>query len=237
VLQCLKTLRLPQVRAKDETIKILTDKPWKNINVHHMPIPITFYFIGSEEHVLLDPNAKEEKVCTSRNTVFMNVFGDICGIHTLGVLDLSFETYNRCLAVAETKAKEVTKVIRDQLSNIEEFKMKNIISDLDQMKIDDDADADTHAQGKASKDQFIKTIKETIDKDFDNEQLDDNLIVSTMKRQKIPKLGEDSAKRGAVKTRGKRNFKASYKSNQDKKNDDDDEEEEVVHKLENPYAK
>lgn len=76
-LQCLKTLKLPQVRGKEESVKILTDKPWKGINVHHMPIPITFYFIKDEEHVLLDPNIKEEKVCTSRNTIFMNVFGDI----------------------------------------------------------------------------------------------------------------------------------------------------------------
>lgn len=61
-LQCLKTLKLPQVRGKEDSVKILEDKPWKTINVHHMPIPVTFYFIGSEENVILDPNAKEEKV-------------------------------------------------------------------------------------------------------------------------------------------------------------------------------
>ena len=68
-LQCLKTLKLPQVRGKDDSVKILEDKPWKNINVHHMPIPITFYFIQSEENVLLDPNIKEEKVCTSLSLI------------------------------------------------------------------------------------------------------------------------------------------------------------------------
>lgn len=57
-LQCLKTLKLPQVRGKDDSVKILEDKPWKNINVHHMPIPVTFYFIQNEENVLLDPDIK-----------------------------------------------------------------------------------------------------------------------------------------------------------------------------------
>lgn len=57
-LQCLKTLKLPQVRGKDDSVKILDDKPWKNINVHHMPIPVTFYFIQNEENVLLDPDIK-----------------------------------------------------------------------------------------------------------------------------------------------------------------------------------
>jgi len=43
-------------------VKILEDKPWKNINVHHMPIPVTFYFMDNEENILIDPEIKEEKV-------------------------------------------------------------------------------------------------------------------------------------------------------------------------------
>jgi len=112
-LMCLKSLKVPQVRGKEDTVKILEDKPWKHINVHHMPIPITFHFIQNEENVIIDPNAKEEKVCTSRNTIFMNVFGDICGIHTFGVLNLSFETFQKCMSVAESKAKEITGILRE----------------------------------------------------------------------------------------------------------------------------
>ena len=235
VLQWLKTIKLPQVRAKDESVVILTDKPWKNINVHHMPIPVTFYFIKDEDHVLIDPDAKEEKVWTCRNTIFMNVFGDIWGIHTLGALDLSFERLNACLTIAEEKAKELTKIMRDKLKNIEDFKLKSIVSDLENMNIEESVDENLEQKNKSSKDKFIKNIKDSIDADFDNEQLDDNLIVTTMKRQKIPKLGEESSKRGSTQIKNKKNVKFGYKKPKDEEMEDD--EEEVVQKLNNPFAK
>ena len=237
VLQWLKTLKLPQVRAKDESVVILTDKPWKNINVHHMPIPITFYFIQNEDNVLLDPNVKEEKVWTCRNTIFMNVFSDICGIHTVGALDLSFETYTKCLTIAEVKAKELTKIMRDKLKHIEDWKIKNITSNLENMNIEESVDENFDQQNKTSKDKFVKKIKDSIDADLDNEQLDDNLIVSTMKRQKIPKIGEGSAKRGSTQVKNKKYTKPDYNKNQDQDMEEDEEEEEVVQKLNNPFAK
>ena len=43
-LLCISTTKLPQVRVKsDNKVQILTeDKPWKPINVHHFPLPVTF---------------------------------------------------------------------------------------------------------------------------------------------------------------------------------------------------
>ena len=121
VLMWLKTLKLPQVRYKDNKVTVLDDKEWKNINVHHMPIPITFWFMDSNpDFPLLDPNWKEEKVCESRNTVFTNVFGDICGITTVGSISISPETYINWMITAEEKAKEITKILRQSLKDREE---------------------------------------------------------------------------------------------------------------------
>jgi len=222
-LQCLKTLKLPQVRGKEDSVKILEDKPWKNINVHHMPIPITFYFIDNENNVILDPDLKEEKVTTSRNTVFINVFGDICGIHTQGVLSLSFPTYQECLSIAEKKAKAITLIMREKLKHSEDYMIDNLALDLGELAIDD-GEGDAEDATKQKK-EFVKTIKKSIKKDFDNEQLDDQLVVDALKRKKVPKLSEDSSKRGTYQVKGKRQFKAKEKNIED---EEDDEEEETV---------
>jgi exosome complex RNA-binding protein Rrp42 (RNase PH superfamily) len=104
-LMCLSSTSLPQVRVTgDSSIKIL-EKPWLPINVHHVPFPITFNFFTTEDQVLIDTNQKEEKVCTSRTTIFANVFGDICGIHTMGLLDISYETLEACLDIAVETSK------------------------------------------------------------------------------------------------------------------------------------
>lgn len=64
-LLSLSTTKIPQVRVVGDTqINILHDKPWKPINVHHIPFPITFHQF--EGQFILDPNLKEEWVCEAR---------------------------------------------------------------------------------------------------------------------------------------------------------------------------
>jgi len=43
---------------------------------------------------------KEERTSDSRQTIFANVFGDICGIHTKGLLNLSFSEMEGFLQTA-----------------------------------------------------------------------------------------------------------------------------------------
>ena len=54
------------------------------INVHHMPICTTFYFIPGSENPIVDATAKEERLATARLSICMNVFEDVCGMQTLG---------------------------------------------------------------------------------------------------------------------------------------------------------
>ena len=189
-----------------------------------MPIPVTFHFIEDEDNVIIDPDIKEEKICTSRNTIFMNVFGDICGIHTHGMLSLSFEKYQDCLSIAEAKAKEITVIMRETLLNSENFKIENLAEELENMEIDEGESKIKDATKERSN--FIKIIKKNIKKDTDNEQVSDKLVVDTLKRKKIPKIGEGSGQRSSKQYRGKRDTKA--KDKQKEEEDGSDEEEETV---------
>jgi hypothetical protein len=39
----------------------------------------------------LDVSSQEEKLCASRLSIVLNVFGDICGMNTLGALEIGEE--------------------------------------------------------------------------------------------------------------------------------------------------
>lgn len=82
--------------------------------------------MGEDQEIpILDPNAKEEKVWTSRTTVFTNVFGDVWGIETVGALAITPEVYLNCLTTAEEKAKNITKILRDSIKNKESQQLLN----------------------------------------------------------------------------------------------------------------
>lgn len=76
----LKNTRLPDVSIRGETIKINMSKPTQYLNVHHIPVCSTFYFIDSETHAIVDANAKEERLATARLSICMNIFEDVCGM-------------------------------------------------------------------------------------------------------------------------------------------------------------
>lgn len=70
------------------------------MNVHHLPICTTFYFLkdptkakAMDESVdalrpLIDVNSTEEKLCQSRLSIVLNAYGDLCGMTTLGALEI-----------------------------------------------------------------------------------------------------------------------------------------------------
>ena len=80
----LKNTRLPEVSMKGDQIMVSKTKS-NYINVHHLPISTTFYFIpGVESGPIVDATAKEERLATARLSVCMNIFEDVCGMQTLG---------------------------------------------------------------------------------------------------------------------------------------------------------
>lgn len=88
----------------------------KYLNVHHVPVCTTFYFIEGIEHGIVDATAKEEKLATSRLAISMNIFEDLCGMTTLGNLEIDPQTCLKCLKVALVKTKEITKLVRESFA-------------------------------------------------------------------------------------------------------------------------
>ena len=74
----LKNTRLPEVTMKGDEILVSNNKQ-HFINVHHLPVCTTFFFIPGYE-AIVDANSKEERLATARLSICMNVFGDVCGM-------------------------------------------------------------------------------------------------------------------------------------------------------------
>ena len=95
----LKNTRLPEASISKNTLMINDDK-LKYLNVHHLPICTRFYFmrepvgvVNTDEDDLackpmLDVNTQEEKLCQARLSIVLNAYGDLCGMTTLGALDI-----------------------------------------------------------------------------------------------------------------------------------------------------
>jgi exosome complex component RRP45 len=81
----IKNTRLPEVSFKDDKISINRDFDKQTyLNVHHIPVCTTFYWIANLKGVIVDATAKEEKLATARLSICMNVYEDMCGMLTLG---------------------------------------------------------------------------------------------------------------------------------------------------------
>lgn len=91
----LKNTRVPDVVLVKNTVKVNLEK-YKYLNVHHLPICTTFSFIKNSsassfedsKFPVVDATAKEEKLAVSRLSICMNVFEDICGMQTLGMMEV-----------------------------------------------------------------------------------------------------------------------------------------------------
>ena len=84
---CLMNTRLPEVSIVKDKIKVNSDKV-KYLNVHHIPVCTTFYFIEGVDQPIIDATSKEEKLAKSRLSMCVNIFEDLCGMTTLGSLDI-----------------------------------------------------------------------------------------------------------------------------------------------------
>lgn len=84
----LKNTRLPEVTMARDKIRV-NDSKLKFLNVHHLPICTTFYFLKDmPDQPVLDVNSKEEKLSVSRLSIVMNTYEDICGMASLGATEI-----------------------------------------------------------------------------------------------------------------------------------------------------
>jgi len=51
----------------------------------------------------------------ARVTIFVNVFGDVCGVHSQGMLNLSFEKLQGCMETAALQSKALNAKFRETL--------------------------------------------------------------------------------------------------------------------------
>ena len=109
----LKNTRLPEVTMTRNKI-LINDEKLRYLNVHHLPICTTFYYIKDIETPILDVNAKEERLCSSRLSIVMNAYEDICGMTTLGSLELEQAQVFENMKVALAKTKYITGIIRER---------------------------------------------------------------------------------------------------------------------------
>ncbi|KAL1568907.1 exosome complex component RRP45A-like [Salvia divinorum] len=117
--------------------------------VHHLPIAVTFAFIGNESRVIIDPSHFEEAVMGGKLTATLNTNGDICAIQKAGGEGVMQSVVMQCLRIASVKAADVTgkikkavesyKTIRD-LKNIkrhpDSVDINNISKDMEKSKLE-----------------------------------------------------------------------------------------------------
>jgi exosome complex component RRP45 len=83
----LKNTRLPEVSMKQDQVTVHNEKQ-RYVNVHHIPVCTTFYYIPSVPQPIIDATSKEERLATARLSICMNIFEDVCGMQTLGQLEV-----------------------------------------------------------------------------------------------------------------------------------------------------
>ncbi|KAM3281759.1 exosome complex component RRP45A [Capsicum chacoense] len=79
--------------------------------IHHLPIAVTFAFIG-EELMVIDPTHHEEAVMGGRMSVTLNANGDVCAIQKAGGHGVMQGVVMQCLRIASVKAGDITSKIK-----------------------------------------------------------------------------------------------------------------------------
>lgn len=115
---CLMNTCLPEVTMAGPSKIRINDQKLRNLNVHHIPVCTSFYFIEgiSSTKPVIDATAKEEKLSKSRLSICMNIFEDLCGMQTMGSLEVDPRTLLECTKQALLISKEVTRKMRDAYS-------------------------------------------------------------------------------------------------------------------------
>ena len=78
----------------------------------------SFYFIEGVHSTkpIVDATAKEEKLAKSRLSICMNIFEDLCGMTTLGSLEVEPRVILESTKTALTLTKDITRRVREAYS-------------------------------------------------------------------------------------------------------------------------
>ncbi|KAF9589836.1 hypothetical protein IFM89_028771 [Coptis chinensis] len=81
--------------------------------IHHLPIAVTFAFLGDGNIMVIDPSHSEEAVMGGRMTATLNMNGEICAIQKAGGEGVMQSMIMQCLRIASVKAADITSKIKD----------------------------------------------------------------------------------------------------------------------------
>jgi len=111
----LMNTRLPEVTLAGPSKIRINESKLRNLNVHHIPVCTSFFFVEGVQATkpIVDATSKEEKLAKSRLSICMNIFEDLCGMSTLGSLEIDPRIIIECTKIAMVLTKEITKKVRD----------------------------------------------------------------------------------------------------------------------------
>lgn len=161
-LSALMNTRLPEVNITREKIKINSEK-LKYMNVHHIPVCTTFYFIENFNQPIIDANAKEEKLSSARLSICMNIFEDLCGMSTLGSLEVDPEFIISCSHTCVQISKEITQKVRDAFAKRHQNPILDFSASFGSIK--EQITQENHIKAE----QFLQNVLGDIDMDAQDE--------------------------------------------------------------------
>jgi exosome complex component RRP45 len=95
----LMNTKVPEVAVSKDKIKVDYEKV-RYLNVHHVPVCSTFYYLEDVEKPVIDANGKEEKLAIAKLSIVTNIFSDLCGMTTFGCLEVGPNDIKTCISIA-----------------------------------------------------------------------------------------------------------------------------------------
>ena len=115
--------------------------------------------MGGDLQPIVDANAKEERLATARLSVCLNIFEDVCGMQTLGQMDIDPVELIECSKTALKIAKETTKLAREAWANRDKVPLLSMTIRKQPVDIDNTVSAQ----------QFINNLKQDVKMKSDTE--------------------------------------------------------------------
>ena len=118
-ITALAHFRRPDVTVvgEDITIHSRLEKDFIPLNIHHMPLCITFAFFHGNDCIAVDPTHQEEAVMDSKLIMGLNRHREICTIQFTGGVTLKVDQIMRCCNIALVKADQIIKLIQQTLKD------------------------------------------------------------------------------------------------------------------------
>ncbi|ORY97387.1 ribosomal protein S5 domain 2-type protein [Syncephalastrum racemosum] len=117
VITALLHFRRPDVTVVGEEVTIhpVDQRNPVALDIHHIPICVTFNFFDKGELLVVDPTRLEEKVKEGDMTITMNIHKEICALSKAGGTPLPMDKIHQCSQIALVKVKDTTELIQRRL--------------------------------------------------------------------------------------------------------------------------